>query len=580
MPMRRPDNSPTSTSGRNVQRSQGGKLRQETKQPRPSERLRHEDVAVPDLGNNASVPDGEPVINSGEPVPKNKKALREAKKLSKSKLRMEKTGSRLDAAREKLAAQKPTPKAGVIKNIGRAVKAEAWVFTHGKIYQVENENVGIKAAHRTELAGEGIVRGAVHIVKSRNRTRPARRVHKWEQKDIKANADYSFRKTVQENPEMKSGAASRFMQKQKIKRQYQKQAREAAVKTGEKTLSAAEKIGGAVLSYAKQHPAGALILLLCFMLIMVLQSCAGSALTIGNGFMGALGGISYMAEDREINAAELAYTQWEADLTLEALNVESTYPGFHEYRYSIDPTGHDPHALLAFLTAKYNDFTLAEIEHILRDIFNEQYTLTFNELVERRSRTSTWTDENNELQSETVYYDYYILEVILTAKPFAEVIGPMLTAGSEQDRYDIYNISRGNRQYVGSPFPINWLPYVSCGFGYRVHPITGVLDFHRGIDIALPQGTDIFAGGDGVVTLTDNHSLYGLTVVIDYGGGVHARYSHCSELLVNTGQTVQAGDAIARIGSTGESTGPHLDLEVIKDGELLNPLYFVVIPMT
>jgi len=74
------------------------------------------------------------------------------------------------------------------------------------------------------------------------------------------------------------------------------------------------------------------------------------------------------------------------------------------------------------------------------------------------------------------------------------------------------------------------------------------------------------------------HSLYGLTVKIDYGDGIAARYSHCSALLVSVGQTVTAGDAIARVGDTGMVTGPHLDLEVLKDGELLNPLYFVVIP--
>ncbi len=71
------------------------------------------------------------------------------------------------------------------------------------------------------------------------------------------------------------------------------------------------------------------------------------------------------------------------------------------------------------------------------------------------------------------------------------------------------------------------------------------------------------------------HSLYGRTVKIDYGGGITARYSHCSALLVSAGQEVKEGDAIAKVGSTGASTGPHLDMEVLKDGNLLNPIYFV-----
>jgi len=234
--------------------------------------------------------------------------------------------------------------------------------------------------------------------------------------------------------------------------------------------------------------------------------------------------------------------------------------------------------LMSFLTAKYDDFTFAAVEPVLRDIFNQQYTLTFTRIVEVRYRTEYYTCDNGHEHSYQVPYNYYILQTTLTARPFAEVIDPLLNTQDEQDRFDIYEITKGNRQYVGSPFPFNWLPYVSCGFGWRVHPITGDADFHRAIDIALPAGTEILAGGEGVVLLAESHSLYGLTVKIDYGGGVTARYSHCSALLVSAGQTVQAGDVIALVGSTGESTGPHLDLEVLKDGELLNPLYFVVIP--
>ena len=556
----------SAASGHNVQKSKRGrKLRRENDRPQPSERLRHEDAQL--SASDTPPPEGEAVLPD-------KKAVREAKKLNKSKFRMEKSAEELDAARKKLAAQRPPKKNGPVKSVGKSVKSEAWAVAHGKMYQVENENVGIKAAHRTELAGEGVARGVSRFVKRRIRTRPARRVRKWEMKDLNARADHAMRTAAQEHPDLKSNAASRFMQKQRIKRQYQNQARDTAkqgARFSERAAAAAKRIGSVAFAFVKDHPTGVMIVLLGFMLIVILQSCMAGAFSIGNGILGAVGGTSYLADDMDINMAELVYTQWETDLTLEAKNAEQSHPGYDEYRFDIDPTGHDPHALIAYLTIKYDDFTFAGIEAALREIFDQQYSLTFTEIVEVRYRTDPDTGEK-------IPYDYYILETKLTARPFMDVIGPLMAEPEEQDRYDGYTVTKGNRQYVDSPFPFNWLPYVSCQFGWRVHPITGKADFHRAIDIAVSEGTPIHAGGKGVVVLAETHPLYGLTVKIDYGGGITARYSHCSALLVSVGQMVEAGDVIARVGSTGEVTGPHLDLEVMKDGELLNPLYFVVIP--
>ena len=548
------------TSGQDGQKPGGGKFRRDSARPRPSDRFRQK---------------------KGK-APKWKKAAREDRRYEKAGRRVDKTGAKLDKARDTLAKQKPSKRPGPVKTAGRALGHQAWTYAHKKINEVERENVGVEAAHKAELAGEKVIGGGVRFIKHRIRTRPARQVRKWERKNIRARADHEFRRLAREHPELKQNAFSRHWQKRKLKKQYQKQARETArqsAKAAKKTAAATGRIARAALLFVKRHPVVILLLAAVFLLLMLLQSCMGAGLSIANGLAGGIGGSSYLAEDADINEAELAYTQWEADLTLEARNAEQSHPGYDEYRYSIDPTGHDPYMLLAFLTAKYDDFTFAEIEPVLRDIFDQQYSLTFTEIVEVRYRTEYYTDEDGDEHSYEVPYNYYILEVELTARPFADVIGPMLTTQDEQDRYDVYNVTKGNRQYVGSPFPFNWLPYVSCPFGYRVHPITGERDFHRAVDIALPAGTEIHAGGEGVVVEATSHSLYGQTMKIDYGGGVTARYSHCAALLVSAGQTVETGDVIALVGSTGESTGPHLDLEVMKDGELLNHLYFVVIPM-
>ena len=138
--------------------------------------------------------------------------------------------------------------------------------------------------------------------------------------------------------------------------------------------------------------------------------------------------------------------------------------------------------------------------------------------------------------------------------------------------------TKGNRQYVKNVFGTNWLPYVTSYYGYRVHPISGEKNYHTGVDIGMPQGTEILAGHDGTVTLAGNAGGYGLCVAIEgeayEGHSLTTKYGHCSQILVSAGQEVKAGDVIAKVGSTGNSTGPHLHLEVLVDGQYRNPLYF------
>ena len=116
---------------------------------------------------------------------------------------------------------------------------------------------------------------------------------------------------------------------------------------------------------------------------------------------------------------------------------------------------------------------------------------------------------------------------------------------------------------------------MSSGYGYRVHPISGEKNLHRGVDIAVAQGTPIKAIHDGRVVSAGDAGSYGLCVVIEDEKGYQSRYAHCSSLSVTAGQEVKRGDVIAAVGSTGNSTGPHLHLEIMLNGEYLNPYYFV-----
>lgn len=269
---------------------------------------------------------------SGQNVPKSKfRRKSRQEQTAASKLRMERRGEKLDAAREKLAKQKPPKKPGAVKRLAHTAGHGFHGFVHGKLYEVEHENVGTEGAHRSELAAESVYRFGRRKLRKAIREHPAKAVERAESKHIKATADYYYRKTVEEHPEMQEGGAvSRYLQKQKIKRQYAKQAREAARQTAEAaegTASVTGKLTEKVSAYIKEHPGGLLLLLAAFLLLVVLQSCMSSLVTVGNGVAGAIGASTYAAADADLLGAEAAYCALEDELQ----RYLDTYTRTHDY---------------------------------------------------------------------------------------------------------------------------------------------------------------------------------------------------------------------------------------------------------
>lgn len=252
------------------------------------------------------------------------------------------------------------------------------------------------------------------------RTRPARQVRKWERKTTHAKADYAYRQLVQENPGLQSNPVSRLWQKQRLKKEVRKQAREAA-KHGKKAVKFTDKIVRTVTLFVKRNPK--------LLLIVVLQSCMAGMASIGNGLIGVVGGTSYGSSDRNIEAVEASYTALEKDLRERLARMESDYPDYDEYRYAVDEIGHDPFELASYLNAKHGGYTPVEVQAELQALFGEQYMLTI-------THSDTYTVE--------VPYDYLILNVSLRNQSLGAVAIANLDT-KQQEQYAIYQRTKGNR---------------------------------------------------------------------------------------------------------------------------------------
>ena len=325
---------------------------------------------------------------------------------------------------------------------------------HQEIRKTEDGNVGVESAHKSEEA----VETGVHLAREGYRShklKPYRKAAQAERKLEKANIEALFQKSVYENPAAASNPLSRWQQKQQIKKQYA--AVKRAAQSGGSAAGAAQKTGKAAKTvkekaqqagaYVMRHKKGfgialGLFLIVC-LLLNTMSSCSMMAQSIGS----AISGTTYPSDDPELVAVEADYAAKEAALQAEIDNIESSHPGYDEYRYDLDMIGHDPHELAAYLSAVLQGYTRASAQAELERIFAAQYQLTLTEEVEVRYRTETRTDsEGNEYDVE-VPYNYYILNVTLTSKPISSVASELLTP-DQLEMYQVYRQTLGNKPLI------------------------------------------------------------------------------------------------------------------------------------
>ena len=325
---------------------------------------------------------------------------------------------------------------------------EAGIFVHNKIHSVEKDNSGVEGAHKTEEAAERGVKYGARKFKQGYRShklKPYREAAKAERAAFKANVNFQYHKALQENPQLTSNPFSRFMQKQKIKRQYAKTVKKGGAATAKAAAGASQTAAKKAAAFAGRHPAGVIIAITALLLFIMVSVGLSSCGAMFSGSMNSVLGTSYTSEDSDLVATEQSYAAMENELQSEIDAIESTHSGYDEYRYDLDTIGHNPHELASYLTALLQSYTPQSAQAELKRLFGLQYTLTLTEEIEIRTTTD---EEGNEEE-----YEYRILNVKLTNKPIASLAEELLNP-QQFEMFKVYLQTQGNKPLIfggGSP---------------------------------------------------------------------------------------------------------------------------------
>ena len=323
---------------------------------------------------------------------------------------------------------------------------------HREVRQSEDDNVGVEAAHKVEQT----VESGGRLVQSAHRAhqlKPYRAAIRAEKKLERANLDALQKKAEIDSPT--SNPVSKWQQKQAIKKQYaaakHNQAAQTTAKAAENTAKAAkkaaekaEKAGKYVREHRRGFAIAAAILLMLAFLLNGLSSCSVIMDGVGSGIAAS----TYPSQDTDMLGAEAQYCEMEAELQRYLDTYESTHD-YDEYHFDLDTIEHDPYVLISIITALHQgEWTLDEVQGTLQMLFDRQYILTEDVVVETRYRTETdtWTDADGNTHTDTyqVPYDYYICTVTLENFNLSHV--PVYIMSEEQlGMYATYMATLGNR---------------------------------------------------------------------------------------------------------------------------------------
>ena len=336
-----------------------------------------------------------------------------------------------------------------VKGAKTAVSTSVSGTIHNQFAKYEDENSALKAAHKSEKVAESALhtgKSALKTYYQNVKTKPYRTVSKLKYDSEKAHQKLNYHKALLENKNLRdSGTVKQSLKKAQMKRNQVKNARETqrhATKATEFIKKIAKKVQEALAKNYKLILGAAVILLIFGIFTSACSSLTMMMCDTGTSIIAT----SYTAEDDDIYAAEDYMKSLENNLNDYISNIPNYYVGWQEYRYHLDEIKHDPYGLISYLTAKnmcfeYND----ALKNDIQTLFNALYTLKIVSIHEIRSYSYTTTDEDGNEIIVTVYYDYYILDVTLTANDFDEAVKAQIEELGVYDLYELLQESKGNR---------------------------------------------------------------------------------------------------------------------------------------
>lgn len=354
---------------------------------------------------------------------------------------------------------KPSKSGGIvtkgIKGTQNAVKTTISGAIHSEISKYEQDDSTLKAAHGTEKLSESALRFTKDSIKAHHqqlKEKPYQKVSKLKFQRETTAQKLNEHKALSENKKLrkdenaKRKEIKKSQQKLRRKNAAKKSAKKTASSAGKKTARAGEKVAESVVKAVANNKVVIIIIVIFLALFGIIGVFGSAALSSVSETGGMIIGSSYTSDDEDIYAANDYMTSLEGELNDRIANIPNEYVGWNEYRYYIDPIGHDPYALTSYLTAmninfEYDDKT----QGLIREIFNSLYTLNIESVHEVRSYQYTEIDEEGNEVVVTVYYDYYILNVTLTANDWESVARPKLEAAGVYDIYLLLQENKGNK---------------------------------------------------------------------------------------------------------------------------------------
>ena len=352
-----------------------------------------------------------------------------------------------------VTAQKPGAGGRAAVNAPAAALYAARNTVRDAVGRSDDDGEGNSGADALQ-SGESTVRNAGNVVNNRHYSHKLKQYDKaarLERKSDSANVEALYQRERHNSPNHSSNPISKWRQKQELKKRYMeakasgKAGASGAAKGGKKATEGTKSLVDKGIEFVKEHPKAILIAGVLGLLIMLIAGMFSSCTAMFAGSGNAVLGTSYTAEDADIIGADADYSALETALNHQISNIESTHPGYDEYRYDLAEIGHNPYELASYLTVLFEDYTRAEVQSTLQSLFAQQYTLTLTPEVEVRYRTETRTDsEGNDYDLE-VPYNYHILNVKLTNKGLGAVIRASGLTTEQADRYDVLMTTSGNR---------------------------------------------------------------------------------------------------------------------------------------